>query len=810
MGITFAPGHVKHGKAGAKYAQYSRARTTSEYFSLGGTNGDWNYDLRKGIVKFVDPGWQQLVDDTIRMGGTLLGPRGRRGRRAAYVAFDRGAEKFYGMPHDEYAQTTQSPSGTDLTANEASVLLAAAADSLNLTTYSDDQHIDFGMMAKAYLDMKNYWRPGEPAPLPQMEAAAIAETYLDYMLFAASDDPELPLENIYLSVQNTYGVELDEQHIVSLKGMDEDMRKRMMRAIYKEIYDLIKIGTFELCELPDGREPIGSKLVLKVKYKADGQFDKDKARLVALGFLERVGIDFHSTFAPMASLTSVRVIISIAVHHGWPIFHADIPQAFLRSKLDTDIYFKLPKGVNIVDVHDPTRSTLNGLVLRLLRSLYGLKQSPQLWNQELDKFFSNNGFKRAMAETSLYYKRSKDLSKCVLVLCEVDDLVVTGDDTDGIHHFHEQLIKAFAQRDDKGKADRESVAWEPINSFLGIDIKYDIHEGILTMDVGRKIKNMFHEHREGLAKIGTANLPVKTTFNDEDYPEDGAWRPLELYVKKHYASIVGTIIYLHVATRCDITYMIGKCARGMHKPTRAHVNLLISLLKYLKSHEVSPLVFKSKDTEAHKHFHKMLNEDNSFFSVTSSFNDGDFDPVQGFSDADFAKSFAEQRRSTTGYCFFVYGNLVCWKSKLQPLTAKSTHEAELIALSAAGDEGVWLRKLLKEINFVFQKSTKCKHIVIQRPDRDAKKFIDDLPPTPVYCDNKGTVQTINNPVSTAQASKHLDNRYFSCRDHIREGKLRVEFIRTHLNISDFFTKGLPDPLFSEFKRVLMGTVSTKL
>ena len=114
------------------------------------------------------------------------------------------------------------------------------------------------------------------------------------------------------------------------------MRSRMARAIHKEISDLIKVGTFELMPLPNGRQAIGSKLVLKVKFRADGTPDKDKARLVALGFLERIGVDFFSTFAPMASLTSVRTVIAIAVHHGLPIYHADVPQAFLRSKMDTE------------------------------------------------------------------------------------------------------------------------------------------------------------------------------------------------------------------------------------------------------------------------------------------------------------------------------------------------------------------------------------------------------------------------------------------------------------------------------------------
>jgi hypothetical protein len=86
----------------------------------------------------------------------------------------------------------------------------------------------------------------------------------------------------------------------------------------------------------------------------------------------------------------------------------------------------------------------------------------------------------------------------------------------------------------------------------------------------------------------------------------------------------------------------------------------------------------------------------ALFSAISSDenNDNGFDVLTGFSDADYAKSFAEQRKSTSGYAFFVFVNLVFWKSKLQPLTAGSTDEAELIALTFAANKGVWLRRLL--------------------------------------------------------------------------------------------------------------------
>ena len=783
LGITFRAGHTKRGTAGHRFQLYSTATTTREYFAKGGRNADWNWDIAKGIVTFVDPAWQRLAQQSIPVGS-----RGRFSRFAAFIA------------NMAFAVTSKATSPFIQTLSNAS-----SAHALRAISYNQDYSLNVNDMAAAYRTMINH-SPEEY----KLSAEDVTEDLLDHMMLFGDDSG---VESIYLSVLNNMDVVLDEQHIVSLKGMDTDMRKRMLRAIRKEIVDLLKIGTFELCSLPDGRQPIGSKLVLKVKYKADGSPDKDKARLVALGFLERVGVDFYSTFAPMASLTSVRTVMSIAVHHGLPIYHADVPQAFLRSLIDTEMFLKLPKGVNIVDVNDPSKSTLNGYVLRLLRSLYGLKQSPQLWNQELDRFFNRSGFTRADAETCLYHRYDKSTGKFVVVLSEVDDLVVTGNDTKMIEHFRACLINSFASTTDDGSKDENSIAWEPISSFLGIDIKYDLKEGKLRMNVAQKIKNIFDDdvHKMALHKIGHASLPQPPTLNDSDYSEDGNWSHLEMHLKKHYASLVGSLIYLHVTCRPDITYAVGTLARGMHNPTRVHVHKLKCLLKYLNGRRDTPLVYRRSKPKSHEHFARMADEDPTFFACVGSWEESDcgFDILTGFSDADFAKSHAEKRRSTSGYCFFVYGNCVNWKSKLQPLTAGSTHEAELIALSFAADEGVWLRRLLKELRFTLPSSKPTYYNSIHKGDahnapRDLDAFLKKMPPTPVFVDNKGTTQTVNNPMSTAQASKHLDTRYFKVRDHIREHKLRVQFIRTHLNVADFFTKALPMPAFGDYRASLMG------
>jgi hypothetical protein len=125
----------------------------------------------------------------------------------------------------------------------------------------------------------------------------------------------------------------------------------------------------------------------------------------------------------MASLIAVRMMFSLAVNQGFDIWHCDIPQAFIQSQIDGDSYLKFPRGVTV------ERNGKSGDVVKLRKALYGLKQSPQLWNKALTSFFEKLGFTRATSETSLYHKtkvQSDGLRENLFVLCEVDDLVITG------------------------------------------------------------------------------------------------------------------------------------------------------------------------------------------------------------------------------------------------------------------------------------------------------------------------------------------------------------------------------------------------
>jgi len=188
--------------------------------------------------------------------------------------------------------------------------------------------------------------------------------------------------DVCLAVIGADDLDFKEELIKELRDMSPENKVAYIKSIIKELSGLCRNGCFSLEVLPPDRKAIKTKLVLKIKRLADGSYYSHKARLVIQGFLERIGIDYWSTYCPMASLDSARSLMAIAVKHGLPIFHADIPQAFIQAVLAEDIYCNLPSGIEIksellehVQKHHPGSK----LALKLLKSLYGLKQDFQTW-----------------------------------------------------------------------------------------------------------------------------------------------------------------------------------------------------------------------------------------------------------------------------------------------------------------------------------------------------------------------------------------------------------------------------------------------
>ena len=147
-------------------------------------------------------------------------------------------------------------------------------------------------------------------------------------------------------------------------------------------------------------------------------------------------------------------------------------------------------------------------------------------------------------------------------------------------------------------------------------------------------------------------------------------------------------------------------------------------------------------------------------------------------------------------------------SKLQPITAGSTHESELIALGTAANEGVWLHRLLHEIRCVKTKPVQFLNMLEDDPERgqsDSSEEERGLPTRPllIFGDNRGSLFTSNNP-DVSNNSKHLDVRYYKIREYIRDGPIAVRYCNTFDNVGDMFTKGLERVKFERFRSLIFN------
>ena len=168
-------------------------------------------------------------------------------------------------------------------------------------------------------------------------------------------------------------------------------------AVRSEMDSITANGTWEITDKPLGCKPVGCKWVFKIKLKPDGTIEKKyKARLVAKGYTQKEGEDFFDTYSPVARLTTIRMLLSLAASHGFLIHQMDVKTTFLNGELDEEIYMDQPDGF--------ITPGQEGKVCRLLKSLYGLNQAPKQWHEKFDKTLTSTWFAINEADTCVYYR----------------------------------------------------------------------------------------------------------------------------------------------------------------------------------------------------------------------------------------------------------------------------------------------------------------------------------------------------------------------------------------------------------------------
>ena len=166
-------------------------------------------------------------------------------------------------------------------------------------------------------------------------------------------------------------------------------------AMEKEVKILKENETFEETTLPDGKSVIGGRWVYTVKQGPENE--EYKSRYVAKGFSQVKGIDYQETFSPTAKLTSLHMLMQIAVQLDLIVHQMDVNSAYLNADIDTEIYVEQPKGFCNTD--DLGRK----LVWKLKKSLYGLKQSGRNWNNLLHKCLIDENFNQSLADTCVFF-----------------------------------------------------------------------------------------------------------------------------------------------------------------------------------------------------------------------------------------------------------------------------------------------------------------------------------------------------------------------------------------------------------------------
>ena len=188
-----------------------------------------------------------------------------------------------------------------------------------------------------------------------------------------------------------------------------------IQAMQEELHQFELNNVWELVKRPDPRKHniIGTKWIYRNKQDENGLVVRNKARLVAQGYTQVEGIDFDETFAPVARLEAIRILLAYANHHAIILYQMDVKSAFLNGKLEEEVYVAQPPGFE--DPKHPDK------VFRLNRALYGLKQAPRAWYDTSKEFLMKNCFKPGSLDPTLVTKSYDD----ELFVCQiyVDDII---------------------------------------------------------------------------------------------------------------------------------------------------------------------------------------------------------------------------------------------------------------------------------------------------------------------------------------------------------------------------------------------------
>lgn len=488
-----------------------------------------------------------------------------------------------------------------------------------------------------------------------------------------------------------------------------------------QMMDTMKV--WKSVKKPEGLVPIDLKWVFTYKkVDNDGNPVKFKARLVAKGFKQQEGIDYTETFAPTATFAGLRIMLTIAAHQNWPTHSFDITSAYLHSAIDSLVYFSIPTGYMC-------EAKKKNQVLEAMKALYGTKQGARCWWKHIDAILVSLGFKSSQYDQSLYFYR-RDGDTCIIWL-HSDDGGVTANSETVLDEIHVALRKQLL------------IKWERgLDQIVGVTVKRHEDGGFTLSQPGltkKTLQSFLPDERQVKTPMNCQKVPTSPDADEEKVDGD------------RYLSAIGSLNYLSVATRPDITYSVNYLARFSSDPRRQHWNAIEHMMRYLNTTGVRELTIKP---------------------IRSKVNT----PIHTYVDANWG---GEGARSSHGYITFFLDCPVSWTSKRQACVASSTCHAEYMAMGNACRDAMWLRNLIEDLT--------------------GEGNVVDM-----HCNNTSAIHVASDN-SSNKRTRHTDREFYYINEQIYRGRVFLHWIDTKSQRADILTKPLGPTLHERGMRSLRMT-----
>jgi hypothetical protein len=523
------------------------------------------------------------------------------------------------------------------------------------------------------------------------------------------------------------------------------------KAAEKEIKTLEDMNVWETVQRQPWMNVLPSTWAFRRKVYPSGEVRKLKARFCARGDRQIYGVDFHDTFAPVVSWTTVRLLLILSAQLGLATRQVDYTAAFVHADIDLPPdYDRLSKEEQDrcgVCVEVPRGFPSPGNVLKLNKSLYGLKQSPRNFFNYLKTKLERVGFVQQIDVDACLF-----ISDKVICLVYVDDTLLYARNSEDIDEVLRRL-----QEDEGMQLEVE----DDVAGFLGVQITRDEESGEVTLTQTGLINRI-------IEALNIDDLPGVDTPADQclGKDEDGE----SPHCTFNYASVIGMMWYLYGHSRPDLGFSVSQAARFAFAPKRSHELALIRIGQYLKKTRDKGMTMKP---------------------ITS-----DKFQMDVFVDSDFMGLYGKEKRSDpdnvksrTGFVICLNGCPIVWASKLQTTISLSTMMAEYYALSTAMREVLPIRDRVKAVAQGFGIDPEC-----------VTEFR-----TTVWEDNNGALSLAQlDPGQHTARSKFFDCKVHWFRSILRPNLISVLKVDTAQQIADLFTKPLTRDTFQCLRKLMIG------